>query len=114
MRRRVTIIATVFLALTVSGARAQDYTSVQLGRNSPALAELINWSDEFGKAVAYAGDLDGHGAGNNWTRINYADDLTIGPKTGRVYFTDGTYEDSLSRKDSKLLKKMINCCDCCL
>lgn len=29
--------------------------------------------------------------GNNgaWTRIHYADDLTIGPKTGRVYFTDG-------------------------
>ena len=38
---------------------------------------------------------------NNWTRINYADDLTIGPKTGRVYFSDGTYktleEDTMRR-----------------
>ena len=25
-----------------------------------------------------------------WSTINFADDLTIGPKTGRVYFTDGT------------------------
>lgn len=27
--------------------------------------------------------------GGRRTRLNFADDLTIGPKTGRVYFTDG-------------------------
>lgn len=29
------------------------------------------------------------GADGNWTRILYADDVAIGPKTGMVYFSDG-------------------------
>lgn len=30
------------------------------------------------------------GADGNWSRILYADDVAIGPKTGMVYFSDGT------------------------
>lgn len=50
------------------------------------LTRVTNVLDPKSKVeIVATGVMDG----GNWTRIMYADDVAVSPKTGMVYFTDG-------------------------
>ena len=83
---KATLVADLGLGRPLGGRIAPDGT-LWIADSVLGLTRLKNPTNPESKVEIVASRVFDQG---EWTSIGMADDVTVGPKTGKIYFTDGT------------------------